>query len=97
MHHPVKTAPAQVRSAPTALAKKSGRKFDAFPDRIDFRDWSYQPALSPIPDELVNCRFVPEILNQGREGACTGFALAAVINFLLKQRSVKRSVSPRML
>ncbi|MBI4470197.1 MAG: C1 family peptidase [Acidobacteria bacterium] len=73
------------------------RKLDAFPDRIDLRDWRYQPALAALPDTLVNCRNVPLILDQGHEGACTGFALSAVINYLLHQRGPKRVVSPRML
>ncbi|MBI2961476.1 MAG: C1 family peptidase, partial [Betaproteobacteria bacterium] len=73
------------------------RTLDAFPDRIDLRDWPYQPTLAALPDEIVNCERVPAILDQGKEGACTGFALAAVINFLLAGRGVKRSVSPRML
>ncbi len=79
----------------TAPAGK--RKFDACPDRIDIRDWFYQPTLIALPDRIVNVDRVPEILDQGNEGACTGFALAAAINFLLAQRNVKRSASPRML
>ena len=31
------------------------RAFDAMPDRIDIRDWLYQPSLAPLPDLLVNC------------------------------------------
>lgn len=81
--------------------KATGRHLDAFPDRIDLRDWTYQPTLAALPDEIVNCAAVPEILDQGQEGACTGFALAAVINFLLHRRrtgqSVARRISPRML
>jgi hypothetical protein len=74
------------------------RNLDAVPDRVDVRDFVYQPRLSPLPDVLVNLRSVPEVLNQGREGACTGFALAAVINFLLRQRGRgTERVSPRML
>ena len=84
------------------------RTYDALPDRIDIRDWVYQPTLRALPDELVNCGGVPEILDQGREGACTGFALAAVINFLRNERLLAaraagitaaafESVSPRML
>lgn len=73
------------------------RKLDAFPDRIDLRDWPYQPTLAPLPDELVNCHLVPEVLNQGTEGACTGFAMAGVINYLLAQKKLKRRASPRML
>ena len=73
------------------------RTLDAFPDRIDLRDWPYQPTLSGLPDILANCSEVPVILDQGKEGACTGFALSAVINYLLGQRGIKRVVSPRML
>ena len=78
-----------------------GRRLDTFPDRIDLRDWTYQPTLAALPDEIVNCAQVPKILDQGQEGACTGFALAAVINFLLHRRgagkAAARRVSPRML
>lgn len=75
----------------------SRRTLDAFPDRIDLRDWPYQPTLFGLPDTLINCSKVPLILDQGNEGACTGFALSAVINYLLGQRGIKRVVSPRML
>src|SRR5688572_9302182 len=74
-----------------------GRKFDAFPDRIDIRDWSYQPHLGALPDQIVSCDSVPAILDQGQEGACTGYALAAVINFRIAARKLRRQVSPRML
>src|SRR4051794_20257648 len=84
--------------APATAADRIGRLLDAVPDRIDPRDFVYQPSLAALPDVLVNCADVPEILDQGREGACTGFALAAVINFLLNARGLgARRVSPRML
>ncbi|HNQ03137.1 MAG TPA: C1 family peptidase [Thiobacillaceae bacterium] len=70
---------------------------NTLPDSIDIRDWVYQPSLMPVPPSLVNCHRVPEILDQGNEGACTGFALAAVANFLLHSQGQKRRVSPRML
>ena len=77
---------------------KINRTLDAVPDRIDVRDWFYRPGLTPLPDQIVNCDLVPEILDQGEEGACTGFALAAVINYLLASRHrADRRVSPRML
>jgi hypothetical protein len=75
----------------------AGKKLDAVPDRIDIRDWFYQPRLTPLPDKIVNCERVPLILDQGQEGACTGFALAAVINFLRFGLYENESVSPRML
>lgn len=89
------TAPHAASGRPVKGAAK--RKLDAFPDRIDLRDWYYQPTLGALPDTLVNSGQVPLILDQGQEGACTGFALAAVINYLLAQRGARRVVSPRML
>ena len=83
--------------AAQSAAERMGRTLDAMPDRIDIRDWFYQPPLTPLPDILVNCDSVPAILDQGNEGACTGYALAGVVNFLLRARNVERSVSPRML
>src|SRR6185436_16770428 len=100
--HPKTTRPsAEMRRPPEpawTAADAMGRKLDAMPDRIDIRDWLYRPTLAPLPNSIVNCDRVPEILDQGNEGACTGFALAAVIQFHQKQRRVRRpSVSPRML
>jgi hypothetical protein len=46
---------------------------------------------------MVNCDLADKPLDQGQEGACTGYALAAVINCLLRQRGVERLVSPKML
>ncbi len=84
--------------AAATTAETIGKKLDALPDRIDVRDWFYQPGLAALPDQIINCDSVPRILDQGTEGACTGFALAAVINFLLAARNREdRSVSPRML
>lgn len=93
---------ARRREKPTANGKPEasyllGRKLDALPDRIDVRDWIYQPTLQALPNRLIHCHEVPEILNQGSEGACTGFALAAVINFLLARRAIGQRVSPYML
>src|SRR5687768_15238539 len=82
---------------------RRGRRLDAQPDRVDLRDWPYRPRLVPLPDLLVNTDRVPFVLDQKKEGACTGFALAAVVNFLLHERGLinarqrDRAVSPRML
>ena len=85
--------PERTRPADTRM----GRTLDAVPDRIDVRDWFYRPPLTPLPDQVVSCDRVPTILDQGQEGACTGFALAAVINYQLSLRRLRRFVSPRML
>jgi len=69
---------------------------NAVADPIDFRDFTYQPALVSLKEE----RKPPpglNILDQGTEGACTGFGLAAVINLLTSLRGDNRWVSTRML
>jgi hypothetical protein len=89
----VKKTPARRASA----RKLDKFKFDALPDSIDIRDWFYQPSLRALPETIVNCDKVPKILDQGEEGACTGFALAAVVNYQLKAQKARRLVSPWML
>ena len=91
-------------------------KLDARPDRIDVRDRWYSPPLRSLPaqwpaEDMISTYF-PQyaaqdlILNQGTEGACTGFGLACVINYLLWKDKVTgaglcsapfKKVSPRML
>jgi hypothetical protein len=68
----------------------------ARPDRADFRDRPYQPPLRSLPEQyppahLINGHlrdYVAHelILDQGTEGACTGFGLAAVINYIYWSR-----------
>lgn len=78
------------------------RTFDVVADIPDLRDRMYEPTLAPLrsrvdpPANLV-------ILDQRSEGACTGFGLAAVINYQSRRQSGgagaagAQGVSPRML
>lgn len=79
------------------------RTLDARADTLDFRDRMFEPGLIEVPTQIPLEKYrkagVP-ILNQGREGACTGFGLATVIHYLLRTREVipdPCDVSPRML
>src|SRR5512139_780265 len=86
------------------------RTFDARPDRIDLRDRLYQPKLVSLPSRYPNIESIDQylpayakslVLDQGEEGACTGFGLAAVINFLQWknngfQLKALETVTPRM-
>ena len=80
-------------------------------DAADLRDRLYQPAAISLPDEHPPVedlrKYLPKyskaglILDQGQEGACTGFGLSCVVNYLrwVKAHTPAKmeSVSPRML
>jgi len=53
---------------------------NATQDTPDTRDHLYEPALIKLAPERAPQVEREQILDQGSEGACTGFALAAVIN-----------------
>jgi hypothetical protein len=93
----------KVRAKPTRKAAVSSKyTLNVVADIPDLRDRMYEPTLAALksridpPANLV-------ILDQQREGACTGFGLAAVINFLSHRQGGRssaagaRGVSPRML
>lgn len=80
---------------PSRLSKEN---LVARPDRIDFRDRMYQPPLRSLVDVHPPLRWIERfvdnyvedgnILDQGEEGACTGFGLAAVVNYVYWARWV---------
>lgn len=86
---------------------------DARPDRLDLRDRPYPPALGNLPFQFPDDAQVVGylqayadadlLLDQGSDGACTGFGLAAVINYLLFVQGLAqgskaiRKASPAML
>ena len=77
------------------------QKINSFPvnviaDQPDARDWIYEPALLQLAATMQPPKTI-KILNQGTEGACTGFGLAGAINLLNKKRESAVVVSPRML
>jgi len=81
----------------TTLYKK--RLFDVRKDRLDLRDRIYQPALRSLPHsfpKISNIHTLIQayqeaglILDQGENGACTGFALASTINYLLWRKVIE--------
>jgi hypothetical protein len=82
---------------------KSGRRVNVRPDTLDFRDKMFEPTLVEVPSKIDLEEYrkhkIP-ILDQGNEGACTGFGLATVVNYLLRTRKHKpdrTKVSPWML
>lgn len=85
------------KSFPEHEVAGAKRILNARKDTLDIRDRMYEPALIQLKPEIDN-RSGLKILDQGEEGACTGFGLAAVINLLnLQKRDLKFKASPRML
>lgn len=86
-------------------------KLDVSKDPADLRDRAYQPPPRSLPERFPSDQDIRNhvrayqraglVLNQGREGACTGFGLACVVNYLrwIRAGTPERleSVSPRML
>ena len=95
----------QKRQGPAEESQGRGRAarvLDARPDTLDFRDLMYVPTLIEVPTHVPLGDYMDHgvpILDQGSEGACTGFGLATVANYLLLRRRVVPDnvpVSPRM-
>ncbi len=79
---------------------------NARPDTVDFRDLMFIPTLQEVPpvinleEYMQRCSGNVLILDQGKEGACTGYALANVANYLMRSRKVSpdtEPVSPKMI
>ena len=81
-----------------ATRRRSTRVFNVRPDAVDLRDWEYQPPVTSAPRDVCYPPDTRPILDQGLTCACTGYALATVIEYLLvrAQRHVE-AISPHML
>src|SRR4051812_32016336 len=96
------------KNAQTRAPRLRGRALSAVPDTVDFRDQMFVPTLVEVPTELPLSVYESrmkgglQILDQGEEGACTGFGLAALANYLLwtgarrGARGARDQVSPWM-
>lgn len=102
---------AKLKVASTAAAASANRRsLTVRKDPTDLKDRPYLPPpvglQEAFPSDAEIATFLPAyskagmILNQGQEGACTGFGLACVVNYLRWAKSgypkKMNSVSPRM-
>ena len=78
--------------------KRTSRVFNVRPDAVDLRDWEFQPSVASAPADVRYPPDVRPVLDQGTTSACTGYALATVIEYLLVRagRHVE-PISPHML
>lgn len=84
----------------TVTAAGEERRLFVSPDVVDLRDRYYTPALMALPQKKLPKADELQILDQGRSSACTGFALASVIDRQCRDLfngSGHGRVSPRML
>lgn len=95
---PEPAAPEDAMPAPRARIRRQQRVLNVRPDSVDLRDWEYQPPVSSAPRDVRYPHDVRPIADQGGSAACTGHALAVVIEYLLVRagRHVE-PVSPYML
>lgn len=104
-------APVGARAMAAAPIAARRASLNVAPDLPDLRDRPYLPPLHSLPQVFPADGDIKHyigaytqaglILDQGQEGACTGFGLACVINYLRWRTagmpSKLESVSPRML
>src|SRR5215207_3555145 len=86
---PKTTAISTAIQIPHIQIENNERKLNARPDPIDFRDRMFEPTLIEVPPRIQLAeylRYGVAVLNQGSEGACTGFGLATVAHYLLRRR-----------
>ena len=96
---------AKQNDRPQLEAGDKRRILNVHQDLPDLRDRMYEPALLDLNIRIEGpSEHESPILDQGKEGACTGFALAGAINLLRSLRAARQKlplprdrVSPRML
>ena len=96
-----KAAPMAAGAAPATAGRR--RSLTVRKDPTDLRDRPYVPPpvslLEEFPPAADMKRYLPRysqaglILNQGQQGACTGFGLACVVNYL---RWRKAGIPPKL-
>jgi N-acetylmuramidase len=63
--------------------RRNPRRRNVRPDPVDLRDWVYQPNVAIAPRDWMMPNDPRPTKQQGETNACTGFALAAAIEYLL--------------
>lgn len=91
--------PGRERFAPvTEIRRENPRRRNVRPDAVDLRDWEYRPSIAMAPHAELVPADPATPRQQGASNACTGFALATVIEYLLdRNRRPVETISGYML
>ncbi|GAB3099424.1 N-acetylmuramidase domain-containing protein [Lysobacter terrae] len=65
------------------IRRENLRRRNVRPDAVDLRDWEYRPNIAIAPRDAMMPNDPKPVKQQGQTNACTGFALATVIEYLL--------------
>lgn len=65
------------------IRRENPRRRNVRPDAVDLRDWEYRPNIAIAPRDALMPNDPRAVKQQGSTNACTGFALATVIEYLL--------------
>ncbi|RPI60066.1 MAG: DUF3380 domain-containing protein, partial [Lysobacterales bacterium] len=74
-----------------AMRRKNQHKRNVRPDAIDLRDWEYRPSIAFAPPDVLWPNDPRKVKQQGDTNACTGFALATVLECLLERSATKQA------
>ncbi len=74
-----------------AMRRKNQHKRNVRPDAIDLRDWEYRPSIAFAPPDVLWPNDPRKVKQQGDTNACTGFALATVLEYLLERSATKQA------
>lgn len=70
-------------AATQSTRRRNPRRRNVRPDPVDLRDWVYQPTVAIAPRDWIMPNDPCVTKAQGDTNACTGFALATAIEYLL--------------
>ena len=81
---PAALPPGRERFTPIVeIRRENPRRRNVRPDAVDLRDWEYRPNIAIAPRDSAMPNDPQPAKQQGQTNACTGFALATVIEYLL--------------
>jgi hypothetical protein len=84
--------PGRAAFAPVpAMRRRNQHKRNVRPDAIDLRDWEYRPSIAFAPPDTLWPNDPRRIKQQSDTNACTGFALATVLEYLLERSATKQA------